>query len=244
MFPPPTIVAAEATWRVVRSHGVGPCAGDGCPMMCVTGRPYAASTRCGRSIFSQRDMPGGSVDRMISSNGSRISTSAIAWMGRSSPTSPVAGAPSSWNAARARSGPSSSADGGSSRIDSDLPRSRHPRPACERGADRWTIGRAHRSGVCPTRDLHASSGRGLVAASAPGPGMGIRPRTELQRGRGLRGVSAQETPPRCRRDGSRHGVPISGLTRLLGTGAEGSLRRRQRPDPRSDAARGDGRRCA
>src|SRR6266540_462006 len=79
-------------------------------------------------------------------------------------------------------------------------------------ADRWTIGRAHRSGVCPTRDLHASSGRGLVAASAPGPGMGIRPRTELQRGRGLRGVSAQETPARSRRDGSRHGVPISGLT--------------------------------
>jgi hypothetical protein len=57
--PPPTTAGNGGTSRVVRSQEVGPSAGDGCPMMCVTGRPYTASTRCGRSIFSQRDMPGG-----------------------------------------------------------------------------------------------------------------------------------------------------------------------------------------
>ena len=87
-----------------------------------------------------------------------------------------------------RSGPGPSAHLGSGGIDNRLPRSRHPRPADERGEDRWTIGRADLSGVCSTRDVHASPGRGLVAASAPGSSVGIRSRTEVQRGRGLRGI--------------------------------------------------------
>ncbi len=78
-LPPPPIVGDGLSSRVVRSHEVGPCAGDGCPMMCVTGRPYTASTRCGRSILSQRDMPGGSVDRMISSNQALPSIRSPAW---------------------------------------------------------------------------------------------------------------------------------------------------------------------
>src|SRR5712691_2590355 len=39
----------------------------GSATMCDTGRPNSRRTRCGRSCFTHRDSPRGSVERMISS---------------------------------------------------------------------------------------------------------------------------------------------------------------------------------
>ena len=65
----------------------------------VIGTSNRSRARLITSSFSHRDGPGGRVDRMISSTSRTRTTAAIAATGFWSPTSPVASAPSSANAA-------------------------------------------------------------------------------------------------------------------------------------------------
>ena len=61
--------------------------------MTVIGTSVLRRTRCGRSQASQREMPGGSVERMISSNRASARLFSMAFIGSGSPTAPSAVAP-------------------------------------------------------------------------------------------------------------------------------------------------------
>ena len=61
--------------------------------MTVSGMSVLRRTRCGRSQASQREIPGGSVERMISSNRPWARVFSMAFIGSGSPTAPSAVAP-------------------------------------------------------------------------------------------------------------------------------------------------------
>ena len=91
-------------------------------------------------------------------------------------------------------------------------------------SDRWELGRPHAPGVRPARDADATWGSGPFTTPAPRSGLGIRPRSELQRGGGLRRLSPQEAPTRRRGDRPRRRVSVPRLT-----SASGSFRRSRGP---------------
>jgi hypothetical protein len=96
----------------------------------------------------------------------------------------------------ARPDPGEASRGGSDGIDHGLPRARHHRRRDAGCSDRWELGRPHAPGVRLARDADATCGSGPFTTPAPRSGLGIRPRSELQRGGGLRRLSPQEAPTR------------------------------------------------
>ena len=85
-------LALKASSLLRSANGVR-CAAGLREVMTVSGTSVLARTRCGRSHASHREMPGGSVERMIPSNRRWPRVFSMALIGSGSPTAPSAVAP-------------------------------------------------------------------------------------------------------------------------------------------------------